>query len=72
MAQGNGFVAPGDYWILVNTTERTQQLALPETRWWGLRLGDVRAGREVEVEADGWMTPLPPFEVRILGPLPPP
>lgn len=72
VAQGNGFVAPGDYWILVNTTERTQQLALPETRWWGLRLGDVRAGREVEVEADGWMTPLPPFEVRILGPLPPP
>ncbi|MFM7803165.1 MAG: hypothetical protein ACKPGK_01540, partial [Verrucomicrobiota bacterium] len=72
VAQGNGFVTPGDYWILVNTTGRTQPLALPETRWWGLRLGDVRAGREVDLEVDGWMSPMSPFEVRILGPLPPP
>jgi hypothetical protein len=67
---GNGFVTPGDYWILVNTTDRIQQLLITDDRWLDLRIPDVRTGEETAVDADGWMPALSPFEVRILGPLP--
>jgi cell division protein ZapE len=68
--RGNGFVVPGDYWVLVNTTERLQQLRLTDAKWAEVRLPDVRAGEELAVDADGWMPALAPFEVRILGPIP--
>jgi hypothetical protein len=68
--RGNGFVVPGDYWVLVNTTERLQQLRLTDTTWLEVRLPEVRTGDEMEVDADGWMPALAPFEVRILGPIP--
>lgn len=69
--QGNGFVAAGDYWVLVNTTERIQQIRLTDETWWNVRMPDVRHDDEVAVDADGWMPALAPFEVRILGPLSP-
>jgi hypothetical protein len=68
--RGNGFVVPGDYWVLVNTTERLQQLRLTDAKWAEVRLPDVRAGEELAVDADGWMPALASFEVRILGPIP--
>lgn len=68
--RGNGFVVPGDYWILVNTTERIQQLRLTDAQWSDVRLPDLRTGEETAVDADGWMPALSPFEVRILGPVP--
>jgi hypothetical protein len=69
--QGNGFVQAGDYWILVNTTERIQQLRLTDTTWLEVRLPEVSTGEEMEVDTDGWIPALAPFEVRILGPIPP-
>ena len=69
--RGNGFVKPGDYWILVNTTERLQQLRLTDTTWLEVRLPDVCNGEEMAVDVDGWIPALAPFEVRILGPIPP-
>ena len=68
--QGNGFVQAGDYWILVNTTERIQQLRLIDTTWLEVRLPEVCTGDEMEVDIDGWIPALAPFEVRILGPIP--
>jgi hypothetical protein len=69
--RGNGFVKAGDYWILVNTTERLQQLRLTDTTWLEVRLPDLCNGEEMAVDADGWIPALAPFEVRILGPIPP-
>jgi len=68
--RGNGFVAAGEYWVLVNTTERLQQLRLTDAQWSDIRLPDVRTGDEIAIDADGWMPALEPFEVRILGPIP--
>ncbi|MEY2787618.1 MAG: hypothetical protein RLZZ34_761 [Verrucomicrobiota bacterium] len=68
--RGNGFVKPGEYWVLVNTTERLQQIRVTDAAWWTVRLPDVRTGEDTAVDDDGWMPALEPFEVRILGPIP--
>jgi hypothetical protein len=36
-----------------------------------VRLPDLCNGEEMAVDADGWIPALAPFEVRILGPIPP-
>ncbi len=65
-------IPAGKYWILVNTTGESHQIRLREPAWAGASLPDLDRPQPRKVDPEGWMDPINPYEVRLLGPLPDP
>ena len=63
-------IPAGKYWIFVNTTAESHQIRLKEPAWAGAVLPDLDRAEPRKVDSDGWMDPITPYEVRLLGPLP--
>ena len=66
---GNGQVAPGNYWIMVNTTERIQDFRVLDTEWQNTSQPSLLTGEKMDIDEEGWTEGLKPFEVRVLGPV---
>ncbi len=63
-------IPPGTYWIQVNTTAEFHQLRIRDAGWAGVALHDLDRDTLRQIDADGWMEPLSPYEVRLMGPIP--